>query len=77
MEGIMKKTFALEDLDCANCALKVENGVKKLEGVKSCSVSFMTQKMTIETEDGVDLDELMKRVVKLCRKVEPDMRIKL
>ncbi len=73
----MKKTFALEDLDCANCALKVENGVKKLEGVKSCSVSFMTQKMTIETEDGVDLDELMKRVVKLCRKVEPDMRIKL
>ena len=73
----MKKTFELEDLDCANCALKVENGVKKLEGVKSCSVSFMTQKMTIETEEGADLNELMKRVVKLCRKVEPDMRIKL
>ena len=73
----MKKTFELEDLDCANCALKVEYGVKKLEGVKSCSVSFMTQKMTIETEEGADLNELMKRVVKLCRKVEPDMRIKL
>lgn len=73
----MKKTFALEDLDCANCAAKMENGIKKLDGVKDCSVSFMTQRMTVETEDGVDLDELMKRVVKLCRKVEPDMRIKL
>ncbi|MBQ1521002.1 MAG: heavy-metal-associated domain-containing protein [Clostridia bacterium] len=73
----MKKTFALEDLDCANCAAKMENGIKKLDGVKDCSVSFMTQRMTVEAEDGVDLDELMKRVVKLCRKVEPDMRIKL
>ena len=73
----MKKTFALEDLDCANCAAKMENGIKKLDGVKDCSVSFMTQRMTVEAEDGVDLDELMKRIVKLCRKVEPDMRIKL
>ena len=74
----MKFNFAiLEDLDCANCAAKMENGIKKLDGVKDCSVSFMTQRMTVEAEDGVDLDELMKRVVKLCRKVEPDMRIKL
>ena len=72
----MKKTFLLEDLDCANCAAKVENGVKKLEGVKDASVSFMAQKMTIESEDGVDFDELMKRVVKLCRRIEPDMVIK-
>ena len=72
----MKKTFLLEDLDCANCAAKVENGVKKLEGVKNASVSFMAQKMTIEAEDGVDFDELMKRVVKLCRRIEPDMVIK-
>ena len=72
----MKKTFLLEDLDCANCAAKVENGVKKLEGVKDASVSFMAQKMTIEAEDGVDFDELMKRVVKLCRRIEPDMVIK-
>lgn len=71
----MKKTFALEDLDCANCALKMENGIKKLEGVKDASVSFMTQKMTIETEEGVDLDGLMKKVVKTCRKIEPDCRI--
>ena len=73
----MKKVFELEDLDCANCAAKMENGIKKLEGVKDASVSFMTQKMTIEADDGTDMDELMKRVVKLCRKVEPDCRIKL
>lgn len=71
----MKKTFKLEDLDCANCAAKMENGIKKLEGVKDASVSFMTQRMTIEAEDGTDFDELMKRVSKLCRKVEPDCRI--
>ena len=71
----MKKTFSLEDLDCANCAAKMENGIKKLAGVKDATVSFMAQKMTIEAEDGADFDELMKRVVKLCRKVEPDCRI--
>lgn len=73
----VKKTYLLEDLDCANCAMKMETAIKKLDGVKDASVSFMTQKMTIETEDGADMDELMRRVVKLCRKVEPDMRIKL
>ena len=72
----MKKVFALEDLDCANCALKVENGIKKLDGVKDASVSFFTQKMTVEAEEGVDFDELMKRVKKLCRRIEPDMVIK-
>lgn len=73
----MRKTFELEDLDCANCAAKMENGIKKLDGVKDASVSFMTQKMTIETLDGVDMDALMKKVIKLCRKVEPDCRINL
>ncbi len=73
----MKKTFSLEDLDCANCAAKMEAGIKKLPGVKDASMSFMTQRLVVEAEDGVDFDELMKRIVKLCRKVEPDMRIKL
>ncbi|MCR5611970.1 MAG: heavy-metal-associated domain-containing protein [Clostridiales bacterium] len=71
----MKKTFALEDLDCANCAAKMENGIKKLDGVKDASVSFITQKMTVEAEDGVDFDELMKKIVKTVRKIEPDCRI--
>ncbi|MBO5449883.1 MAG: heavy-metal-associated domain-containing protein [Ruminococcus sp.] len=71
----MRKTFRLEDLDCANCAAKMENGIKELEGVSDCTVSFMSQKMTIETEDGTDIDKLMKKVVKLCRKIEPDCEI--
>ena len=67
----MKKTYKLTDLDCANCAAKMENAIAKLDGVKSVTVSFLTQKMTIETE-GDDQSELMKQVVKLCKKVEPD-----
>ena len=70
----MKKTFKLEDLDCANCAAKMENGIKKLEGVQSASVSFMTQRLTIEVEEK-DFDAIMKQVAAVCRKVEPDCRI--
>ncbi len=70
----MKKTFKLEDLDCANCAAKMENGIKKLEGVQSASVSFMTQRLTIEAEEK-DFDAIMKQVAAVCRKVEPDCRI--
>lgn len=67
----MKKIYKLEDLDCANCAAKMENAIAKLDGVKHVSVSFLTQKMTIET-DSDDQTELMKQVVKICKKVEPD-----
>lgn len=67
----MKKIYKLEDLDCANCAAKMENAIAKLDGVKHVSVSFLTQKMTIET-DSEDQTELMKQVVKICKKVEPD-----
>ncbi len=67
----MKKTYRLEDLDCANCAAKMENAISKLPGVKSASVSYLTQKMTIETESD-DQTDLMREVVKLCKKVEPD-----
>ncbi|MBO4847679.1 MAG: heavy-metal-associated domain-containing protein [Clostridia bacterium] len=70
----MKKTFALRDLDCANCAAKMEAGIKKLEGVKDASVSFITQRMTVEADDA-EFDAIMKKVVKLCRKVEPDCEI--
>ncbi|MCI5923354.1 MAG: cation transporter [Oscillospiraceae bacterium] len=72
----MKKTFNLTDLDCANCAAKMECGVAKLEGVKSAEVSFLTQKMTIEAEEA-DFDRIMKQAVKVCKKVEPDCRIEL
>ena len=70
----MKKTCKLEDLDCANCAAKMEAAIKKLDGVKDATVSFMTQKMTIEAEDE-RFDEVVKAAVKCIAKVEPDCRV--
>lgn len=70
----MKKKFKLEDLDCANCAAKMEDGIKKIDGVTSASVSFMTQKLVIEVDDA-RFDEIMKEVVAVCAKVEPDCKI--
>ena len=72
----MKKKFKLQDLDCANCAAKMEEAIKKIEGVSDATVSFMTQKMTIEADDS-RCDEIMKEVVSVCRKVEPDCVIQL
>ena len=72
----MKKKFKLQDLDCANCAAKMEEAIKKIEGVSDATVSFMTQKMPIEADDG-RFDEIMKEVVSVCRKVEPDCVILL
>ena len=72
----MKKTFKLIDLDCANCAAKMEAAIKKLDGVADASVSFMTQKMTIDADDA-RFDDIMKQVVKACKKVEPDCEIVL
>jgi len=70
----MKKKFKLEDLDCANCAAKMEEAIKKIPGVNDAVVSFMAQKMTIDAEDG-KFDAIMDEVVKVCAKVEPDCRI--
>ena len=70
----MKKKFTLTDLDCANCAAKMEDAIKKLPGVTGATVSFLTQKMTVEAED---VDAVMKDVVKCCKKVEPDCEIVL
>lgn len=72
----MKKKFKLEDLDCANCAAKMEEGIKKIPGVNDANVSFMAQKMTIEAEEE-RFDEIMKEVVAVCAKVEPDCKILL
>ena len=70
----MKRTFKLIDLDCANCAAKMEDAIKKLPGVHDASVNFLTQKMTIDADD---VDAVMPAVVKCCRKVEPDCQIVL
>ena len=70
----MKKTYKLIDLDCANCAAKMETAIKKLPGVANATVSFLTQKMTIEADD---VDAVMKDVVKCVKKVEPDCEVVL
>ena len=72
----MKKKFKLVDLDCANCAAKMEDAIKKIDGVSDASVSFMSQKMTIEADDS-RFDAIMQEVVKESKKVEPDCVIQL
>lgn len=72
----MKKTYKLQDLDCANCAAKMEEAICKLPGVTSASVSFMAQKLVIEA-DELRFDEILEQVVKTCRKVEPDCTVLL
>ena len=72
----MKKKFKLEDLDCANCAAKMEAAIKKIPGVHDASVSFMTQKMMVDAEDD-QFETIMQEVVKVCAKVEPDCKVLL
>ena len=71
----MKKTYKLRDLDCANCAVKMENDIGKLPEVSSVTVSFMTQKMTVEYADGVEEAEALKQIRKIIRRVEPDCEV--
>lgn len=70
----MKKSYKI-DVDCANCALKMEEAAKATEGVKDCTVNFMTLKMNVEFDDGVDKNEVMQNVLKNCKKVEDDCEI--
>lgn len=72
----MKKTYKIE-VDCANCANKMENAAKKTEGVKDAVVNFMTLKMSVEFEEGYDYKEVMQNVLKNCKKVEDDCEIYL
>lgn len=70
----MKKVYRLEELECANCAAKMEERINKIDGVTKATVSFMTQKLTIEAEDN-RYDDIMKEVAKVIKKVEPDCQI--
>lgn len=73
-ENPMKKTYKIE-VDCANCANKMEEATKKTAGVANAVVNFMTQKMEVEFADGADEKTVMKAVLKNCRKVEDDCEI--
>ena len=70
----MKKRFKLVDLDCANCAAKMEDAIKKVDGVKDATVSFVMQKMTVEADDA-RFHDIMKEIIKVCKRVEPDCEI--
>ena len=70
----MKKTYKI-DVDCANCANKMEDAAKNTTGVKDAVVNFMTLKMKVEFEDGVDVDATMQEVLANCKKVESDCEI--
>ena len=72
----MKKTYKIE-VDCANCANLMEQATRKLEGVAAATVNFMTQKITVEFQDGADPKAVMQNVLKACRKIEPDCEIQL
>lgn len=72
----MKKKFKLTNLDCANCAAKMEHAIRKIDGVTDATVSFMTQRLTIEADDA-RFDDIMAQVVALCKKIEPDCAIAL
>ncbi|NCE65209.1 heavy-metal-associated domain-containing protein [Pseudoflavonifractor sp. 524-17] len=72
----MKKHFKLVDLDCANCAAKMETAINRIDGVNSATVSFLSQKLTLDA-DSDRFDSILKEVVKVCKKVEPDCVIQL
>lgn len=67
----MKYVFEMEDLECANCAAKMERDISVLSGVQRVSVNFLTQKMTLEAEDS-QLEDILKQAQKICKKYEPD-----
>ena len=67
----MKKVFKLHELDCANCAAKMENAIKNIEGVKSASISFMTQKLVLEADDD-RFEAVLDEAQRACKKFEPD-----
>ncbi len=73
-ERTVKKTFRLEDLDCAHCAAKMEDGIRKLDGVTEVSINFLAQKLIIEADEEC-FDDIMKQAVKIVKKIEPDCRI--
>lgn len=68
----MKKTFKLSGLECANCAAKIENGIKKLDGVTSASLNFMTTKLVVEGEDS-KMDAILESAKTIIKKLEPDI----
>ena len=72
----MKKVIAMQDLDCANCAAKMEQAIRKIDGVQSCTINFMLQRMTLELDDS-NSEEIIKQIKAAVKKIEPDCRLKI
>ena len=74
----MKKSFSIKNIDCANCAAKIEDRINKLDGVKEATLNFMMEKLTIEFNSSSEEEalEVMKDVEKIVNKIEPDATIK-
>jgi copper chaperone CopZ len=72
---IMKKIFILEELDCANCAAKMENAINELDGVKKATVTFMTKKLVIDADED-KMDQAIKEAVQIIKKIEPDVEMR-
>ncbi len=72
----MKKTIAMQDLDCANCAAKMEEKISKIEGVRSCTINFMLQRMTLDLYDE-NIEETLQKIQSAVKKVEPDCKLKI
>ena len=72
----MKKVFKMIDLDCANCAAKMENEVRKIDGVIDVNISFLAQKMTLEADDA-RFNEIAKQAAKACKKVDDEVEVVL
>ena len=70
----MKKVFKIKDLDCANCAAKMEHAIKKIDGVNDATVSFMTQRLTLDALDD-RFDGILKEAAEVCKRIEPDCAI--
>lgn len=71
----MRKTYQLEDLECANCAAKMERDISAFPEVKKCTITFMTSRMSITVEDGADLEDVLDRAQKVMRSYEKDCTI--
>lgn len=67
----MKKTFKLENLECAHCAAKMERGIQTIDGVESAVISFMTAKLTLEAPEEI-FEDVLTEAAKICQKIEPD-----
>ena len=72
----MKKVFKMVDLDCANCAAKMENEIRKIDGVTDVNISFLAQKMTLEADDA-RFDDIAKQAAKVCKRVDDDCEVVL